>query len=624
MTLTELGARQLVKVMDTYETALGQHREVLNRLNVYPVPDGDTGTNMHLTLEAVREELSQLGEQNDMAATCKAIAHGSLMGARGNSGVILCQILRGLATIFSGSESVGPKELANGLEEANKVARAAVMRPVEGTILTVAEAAAEAAAAAVDGLVGVSEAARDGAVATLLRTPELLPVLAEAGVVDAGGAGLVLLFDSLLHVVDGRPLPEALPLPPEVAALVAGGKDGGAGGKTAGAGWRSGGAGGTGGRSGGMRPTGAAGGTSGSVRPGAPGEVAAPGEGSDEQSPEAAGMAELRETAHAATSAAEEESSGLRYEVMYFLEVPDEAVPGFRHVWGGVGDSIVIVGGDGLWNCHIHTDDIGAAIEAALDVGRPRKIRVTDLLEQIEEESWVRRAEGLGDADGRLGPAPVTSVVAVATGDGIRRIFHSLGVSHIVAGGQSMNPSTAELLEVVGRTPGAEVVILPNNKNIFAVAAQACELAGKPARVVDTEGIQEGFAALLDYDPEASAAENVELMTRAAARVVAGEVTRAVRAGRSRGGAPIEPGDWIGLSREGIEIVAGTASEAACRLLDRLVSDSHEIVTIIEGAGAKAADTRRITEWMAAHRPGTAVELHHGGQPLYPHLIAAE
>ena len=211
MTLTELGARQLVKVMDTYETALGQHREVLNRLNVYPVPDGDTGTNMHLTLEAVREELSQLGEQNDMAATCKAIAHGSLMGARGNSGVILCQILRGLATIFSGSESVGPKELANGLEEANKVARAAVMRPVEGTILTVAEAAAEAAAAAVDGLVGVSEAARDGAVATLLRTPELLPVLAEAGVVDAGGAGLVLLFDSLLHVVDGRPLPEALP-----------------------------------------------------------------------------------------------------------------------------------------------------------------------------------------------------------------------------------------------------------------------------------------------------------------------------------------------------------------------------------------------------------------------------
>jgi dihydroxyacetone kinase-like predicted kinase len=601
MTLDELGADELVAVMDTYEKALGQQREVLNRLNVYPVPDGDTGTNMHLTLESVRAELSGLGDRSDMPATCKAISHGSLMGARGNSGVILCQILRGLASTFAAVPRVGPKDLAKGLEEANRVARAAVMRPVEGTILTVAAAGAEAAAIA-GSLVGVAEAARDAAVAALLKTPELLPVLAAAGVVDAGGAGLVLLFESLLHVIDGRPLPDTLPLPPEVAALVES-----EGNPVA----RSGGAGGAGGP----------GGPNGPRRPAA---VADPDE---EQSPEAAEMAELRATAHA-TPDAGEDSSDLRYEVMYFLEAPDETMPGFKHLWAGVGDSIVIVGGEGLWNCHIHTDDIGAAIEAALDVGRPRDIRVTDLLEQIEEESWVRRAEqakapGLAGEVG-LGPAPVTSVVAVATGDGIRRIFHSLGVSHIVPGGQSMNPSTAQLLEVVEQTPGSEVVILPNNRNIFGVAAQACELADKPSRVVDTEGIQEGFAALLDYDPEASASDNAERMTRAAGRVVAGEVTRAVRAGYSGGGAPIEAGDWIGLSRRGIEIVAGTVSEAACRLLDRLVSEAHEIVTIIEGAGAKAADTRRITEWLAAHRSSAAVELHHGGQPLYPYLIAAE
>jgi dihydroxyacetone kinase-like predicted kinase len=610
MTLAELGAAELAEVMAGYEEALGRHREVLNRLNVYPVPDGDTGTNMHLTLEAVRDELSGLADRNDMAATCKAISHGSLMGARGNSGVILCQILRGLSTTFAGAESVGPTELAKGLEEANRVARAAVVRPVEGTILTVAEAAAKAAASGAGTLVRVSEAARDAAVEALMRTPELLAVLADAGVVDAGGAGLVLLFDSLLHVVDGRALPATLPLPPEVAALVGDGKDGGRG------------------RTGGAGATGRAGAASRPRRPPGTGEEAATGATGDDELPEPGVMGELRESAHAATDAGEENPRGLRYEVMYFLDAPDEAVPGFKHVWAGVGDSIVVVGGEGLWNCHIHTDDIGASIEAALDVGRPRDIRVTDLLEQVEEESWVRRAEKAegptGGGEASLGPAPFTSVVAVATGDGIRRIFHSLGVSHIVAGGQSMNPSTAELLEVVRRTPGAEVVILPNNKNIFAVAAQACELAGKPARVVDTEGIQEGFAALLDYDPEASAGENVELMKRAAGRVVAGEVTRAVRAGRSRGGAAIEAGDWIGLSREGIEIVAGTMSEAACRLLDRLVSGSHEIVTIIEGAGAKAADTRRITEWMAAHRPGTAVELHHGGQPLYPYLVAAE
>ena len=161
-------------------------------------------------------------------------------------------------------------------------------------------------------------------------------------------------------------------------------------------------------------------------------------------------------------------ATGPRYEVMYFLEAPDETLGAFKSVWAGIGDSIVVVGGDGLWNCHIHTDDIGAAVEAALDVGRPREIRVTDLLDQVEEESWVRRAVEFdaGVTPSVEEPAPVTSVVAVATGDGIRRIFYSLGVHHIVAGGQSMNPSTGQILEVVDSVPGAEVVILPNNKNI--------------------------------------------------------------------------------------------------------------------------------------------------------------
>ena len=242
---------------------------------------------------------------------------------------------------------------------------------------------------------------------------------------------------------------------------------------------------------------------------------------------------------------------GPRYEVMYFLEAPDDTLGAFKSVWAGIGDSIVIVGGDGLWNCHIHTDDIGAALEAALDVGRPRDIRVTDLLDQVEEESWVRRAVELdGEVPGSEEPAPVTSVVAVATGDGIRRIFYSLGVHHIVAGGQSMNPSTAQILEVVESVPGAEVVILPNNKNIVPVAEQACEISTKPAFVVNTAGIQEGFAALLEYDPEATAAENASVMQAAAARVRAGEVTRAVRASDSAAG-DIEAGDWIGLSRSG-------------------------------------------------------------------------
>jgi dihydroxyacetone kinase-like predicted kinase len=266
---------------------------------------------------------------------------------------------------------------------------------------------------------------------------------------------------------------------------------------------------------------------------------------------------------------------------------------------------------------------LGAPAAAPIDAGRPRNIRVTDLMEQVEEESWVRRAAGAGQVEEDLGPVPVTSIVAVATGDGIGRIFGSLGVRHIVSGGQSMNPSTEQLLEAMSATTGDEVIVLPNNKNIRAVAAQACELSKKHARVVDTDGIQEGFAALLEYDPEVGADANAVAMSAAAARVVAGEVTQAVRASDTEVG-EIAAGDWIGVSRRGIEVVAATVSDATIRLLDRLLTDSHEIVTIIEGAGAKPADTRRVTEWLAEHRSDLAVELHRGGQPLYPYLVAVE
>jgi DAK2 domain fusion protein YloV len=556
LSLAELSSVELCSVMEAFSSALDTHKAVLNRLNVYPVPDGDTGTNMQLTVASVATELAGLNDKGDLEAVCRAIAHGSLMGARGNSGVILCQVLRGLSECFSRAEAIDGPVLANALQSADKAARAGVMRPVEGTILTVgAEAARAAVEAAGDGLLSVAEAARRAAVEALADTPRLLPVLEKAGVVDAGGAGLVLLYDSLLHSIDGRPMPERLELPVEVAANL--------------------------------------------ERAPVPLDALPSGE-------------------------EEEETTGLRYEVMYFLEADDAAIPAFKQVWSGIGDSIVVVGGEGIWNCHIHTDDIGGSIEAALDVGRPSRIRVTDLAEQVEEESWVRQAAALSpEEELEAEEAPCTSVIAVATGEGIRRIFGSLGVRHIVAGGQSMNPSTAEILEMIESVPGQEVVLLPNNKNIHAVAAQAAEVASKPARVVATEGIQEGFAALLEYDPEAGASENAANMSAAACRVLAGEVTQAVRASESPAGR-IEPGDWIGLSRKGIEVVATSAAEAVCGLLDKLVTERHEIVTLIEGAAARPAETRQITEWLAANRPGASVELHQGGQPLYPYLVSIE
>jgi hypothetical protein len=309
---------------------------------------------------------------------------------------------------------------------------------------------------------------------------------------------------------------------------------------------------------------------------------------------------------------------------MYFLEAPDETIPAFRDVWAGIGDSIVIVGGDGLWNCHIHTDDIGAAVEAALDCGRPRQIRVTDLFEQVEEERWVREAAAV-PADEELAAAlPVsTAVVAVATGDGIGRIFHSLGVQRVVAGGQSMNPSTALLLGAVESSPAEQVVILPNNKNIIPVAEQVDGLTQKTVRVVPTHGIAEGFAALLEYDPEAGLEDNAARMLEASMRVTAGEITRAVRSSTCPAG-PIAEGDYLGLSRSGIEVVSPDLADAVTGLLTKLVADEHEIVTIIEGDGSTPAITRHVTEWLAEQRPAISAEVHHGGQPLYPYLLSIE
>jgi DAK2 domain fusion protein YloV len=543
-TLERLGPADLRTVVITYRDTLRVHQEALNRLNVYPVPDGDTGTNMALTLESVCSALESAG---DMGSTCKAISHGSLMGARGNSGVILSQVLRGLADGFKALDAADGPAVADALGAASVAAYEAVMRPVEGTILTVVREAAEAAAASAasgKALVDILDAANDAARASLARTPELLPVLKDAGVVDAGGAGFNLLLDVLLNVTAGRPLPE-----PEMVE---------------------------------------------SVAPSAGGAV---------------------DQAHASSV------SDLRYEVMYFLEAPDATIAAFKDVWAGIGDSIVVVGGDGTWNCHIHTDDIGASIEAALDCGRPRNIRVTDLIEQVEEERWVRDAPPEDPAID-LTPVP-TGVVAVATGEGIRRIFRSLGVHHVVTGGQSMNPSTAQLLEAVEAVPADEVVILPNNKNIVPVAEQVDELTAKRVRVVPTRSIPEGFAALMAYDPQATGEENAASMAGTAERIVAAEVTRAVRDSTTEAG-PVKEGDWMGISRSGIQAIAPDLAGAVTALLDVLVGDDAEIVTIIEGEGASAGVTRRITEWLAEQRPGVEPEVHHGGQPLYPYLFGIE
>lgn len=554
---TKAGARELIQIMVAYETVLNMHRRAIDSLNVFPVPDGDTGTNMAMTVTSVVKEIEEADTASDVAAVCKAISHGSLMGARGNSGVILCQILRGLSEAFAEADECNPSSLAKGLVLARQSAYEAVLEPKEGTILTVLkDIATEACEAEGCDLTEMADRCKAAGQESLERTPELLAVLAEAGVVDAGGAGLVLFWDAVLSVIDGRDLPEP---PAELPGVV-----------------------------------------------GMTGTAASTGAASSGAASEEPGIA--------ATHAAGDQ----RYEVMYFLETSDDNIASFREVWGSIGDSIVVVGGDNLWNCHIHTNDIAAAIEAGIEAGRPRQIKITDLFEQVEHiESDMHIESG----------KPICAAISVATGDGIRNLMGTLGVHSVVSGGQSMNPSTELLLQAIEAASASEVVLLPNNKNIIPVAHQAAAAknddldSGKKVLVLETTSIPEGIAALSAYAPEADASENLTKMQAEIADLVVGEITRAIRTTKADG-REINQGDYIAISNGQILSSATTPADAACEMLDAIITPEHELLTLFTGEPTDEATTQTLTDWLSQHHPHIEVETHNGGQPLYHYYLS--
>jgi hypothetical protein len=484
-------------------------------------------------------EINSLEENPALENIIEAISHGSLMGARGNSGVIISQILRGFVSeIKSASKKdIDATLFSRALSAAASAAYEAVGNPVEGTILTVVRETAEATEKAVSeehALLQVAEIAREAAKRSLDSTPELLPVLARAGVVDAGGSGFLLMLDSLLHIIDDRLMPE-----PEVVTVSAD---------------------------------------------------------------------SLILDTHDDMS-----NSGTRYEVMYFLEAPDDSMPDFKKAWSEIGDSIVVVGGENIWNCHVHTNNIGAAVEAGISVGKPYDIRVTDLFEEVAEN---HHDHDIADPVG-------CSVIAVANGDGIGQIFRSLGATLIVSGGQSMNPSTADLLKAVEATVSEHVIILPNNSNIVAVAEQVDSQTSKTVRVVGTHTVTEGFASLLGYDPEATSEKNQTGMFQASQMVESGEITTAVRESKSEIG-EIKKGDFLGLQKGKVTVIAETIVEAAKNLLNEMIDDEHEIVTLVAGEDSNEKETDQIVAWVSAEHEELEVEVHEGGQPLYHYYIGIE
>jgi DAK2 domain fusion protein YloV len=524
--------------------ALSSAREEIDALNVYPVPDGDTGTNMFLTVSAARDALREArGSDPDLSLGdgMAVLARAALMGARGNSGVILSQMLRAYVHHLAGAEIADkPAEtIAAAMAEATEASYAAVGTPVEGTMLTVSRAASDAALEAAgrgartrDVFTAAAAAARDA----LAHTPEQLDVLAQAGVVDAGGRGLCVVLDAVETTATGRrPTPWSAPIGTHLIPVA----------------------------------------------------TAVPGDDLTEDGP--------------------------GYEVMYLLDADDQHVAELRATLAGLGDSLVVVGGDGLWNVHVHVDDVGAAIEAGITAGRPHRIRVTHFADQV--------AAGRQRVSSRTG----RKVVAVAAGPGLSALFASAGAV-VVPGGPGRRPSTGQLLEAITSSGAAEVVVLPNDGD----TVRAAEIAARTAEaehdvsveVIPTQAQVQGLAAISVHEPGRSFDADVREMTATARHARHGAVTVAARRAITMAG-PCEPGDALGVIAGDFAVVGTDLETVADEVLERLLAGGGELVTIVSGEGGVEL-AGRVAARVEQRHPTVDVAVHDGGQPRYPLLVSVE
>ena len=535
-------ARELVTAA---AAALKARIEEVNRLNVFPVPDGDTGTNMSLTMDTVVRELEALPENATLADACHAVSHGSLMGARGNSGVILSQILRGLCEGIDGADIVDPALLATALERAVTVSFQAVRKPVEGTMLTVikdtAAAAADAHTQGLD-LDSALEHVAAESFESVRRTPELLPVLKENGVVDAGGYGLAILIEGFTSAALGRKV------------IVA------------------------------------------------------------EVSSEAAPLLRVEPI----DDWDDDEYLYCTEFLLFGTEIDREVVHSYLT---SVGGSELIVGAGGEYKVHVHTNDPGSVLTHVTGFGEVAEVHVNNMRRQQAVRDETLRAEEMPLH--HAAPTKTVGFVAVASGEGLTRILKSLGVDIVVSGGQTMNPSTEDLLAAVDRVPADSVVILPNNKNIVMAANAAAGVASKPTVVVPTTSVPASFAALLAFNNDADLDALVGEMTSAAEGVRTGEVTAAVKDAKGKGG-DIKAGQIIGiLDDKEIEVVGDDIDSVAEGLVAKLV-EGAETLTLFAGIDYSDAALEALRARLEARYPDLEIETHRGEQPLYPIIMSAE
>lgn len=584
MNLNTVDASLLQKMFLAGAKSIEAKKEYINELNVFPVPDGDTGTNMTLTIMSAAKEVTAI-QDLDMKSLAKAISSGSLRGARGNSGVILSQLFRGFTKVVKEHETVDVPVMAAAFQKAVETAYKAVMKPKEGTILTVAKGAAERAASLAgetEDLVYFGAEVIKRMEEVLAYTPELLPVLKEAGVVDSGGSGLVEIVKGAYDAMLGKEASYG----EEIVEV------------------------------------------ENSVQP----------VSGEEPLVSAVDMA--KGTVDSGNISTSEIKFGYCTEFIIMLEkeYTDKTEGEFKAFLESIGDSIVVVSDDDIVKVHVHTNDPGLAIQRALTYGSLTRMKIDNMREEHNEKVILESKKQAQEAVGGLKAAAVkepaktkpeeprkpVGFVAVSIGDGINEIFRGLGVDYLIEGGQTMNPSTEDMLNAVEQVNADTIFILPNNSNIILAANQAKALTeDKKIIVVPSKTVPQGIAAMINYVYDKSAEENEQFMTEGMHAVRSGQVTYAVR-DTSIDGKEIHQGDIMGLDDKTILAVGRDIAETTIELIDAMVDENSELISLYYGKETAREDAKAVAARIEKLYPDVDVEVHEGGQPIYYYVLSVE
>lgn len=552
MVLKEIDSKQFRDMVRVATHRMGKNAEFVNSLNVFPVPDGDTGTNMNLTIESGAKAVAE-NPSTSVGDLTESLAKGMLMGARGNSGVITSQLFRGVYKATQGMKTLNAQELANAFSNGVATAYKAVMKPVEGTILTVARVAATEGASKASETEDVEEVMKaivEGAKKALKTTPDLLPVLKQVGVVDSGGQGLLFIYEGFLEGLLGENF-------------------------------------------------------------------------ADQYQPDESEMDEMINAMHhqsvQSQLATQDITNGYCTEIMVDLtaDVPNKKpfeLEKFREHLSNLGDSLLAVSDGEVAKVHVHTEHPGDVFQYGSQFGQLGKIKIDNM--RIQHETIV-------DNDEQKQEAVDFAVIAVASGNGIRKLFESEGVNRIISGGQTMNPSTADIVDAIKKSGAKQAIILPNNGNIVMAAKQAAEVSDIPVGIVPTKTISQGLTAMLSFDPNASVDENVEAMTEDLDTVVSGEVTQANR-DTVIDEIEIHKNDYLGIVDGSIRVDNPNLINATVEMIEKMLDEDSEIVTLMYGRDSNKSQAEQVVEKLEAGHDDLEFEIHDGGQPVYNFLVSVE